>query len=100
MQKIFEALAEQNRREILRLLQEREMSAGEIASNFNISKPSISHHLNALKKSGLVVSRRAGQEIFYSLNITALHEFMLEFFNMFDNEKTDSEPNSEIPTFH
>jgi DNA-binding CsgD family transcriptional regulator len=51
----FKALADPTRRKILKLLRERDMTAGEIAEQFNISKPSISHHLNILKQSRLVI---------------------------------------------
>ena len=72
----FKALADPTRRKILRLLRERDLTAGEIADHFNISKPSISHHLNILKQSGLVLDERKGQFISYSLNTTVFHEVM------------------------
>lgn len=56
------------------MLRERDMNAGEIADAFNISKPSISHHLDLLKQAGLVTSERDGQFIRYSLNTTVLDE--------------------------
>lgn len=86
MQKIFNALSDKTRREILGLLKAKDMTAGEIANNFNISKPSISHHLNILKNSDLVVSERKGQEIIYSLNVTVMQEFMLSLFDNFHKD--------------
>lgn len=72
----FKALADPTRRQILKLLRERDLTAGEIADKFNISKPSISHHLNLLKQSGLVLDERQGQFIYYSLNTTVFQEIM------------------------
>lgn len=72
----FKALADPTRRKILRLLRERDMTAGEIAEHFNISKPSISHHLNILKQARLILDERKGQFIFYSLNMTVFQEIM------------------------
>jgi ArsR family transcriptional regulator, arsenate/arsenite/antimonite-responsive transcriptional repressor len=71
---LFKALGDETRREILAMLRERDMNAGEIADAFNISKPSISHHLDLLKQAGLVTSERDGQFIRYSLNTTVLDE--------------------------
>lgn len=62
------ALADDTRQEILRMLQKREMSVGEIVEAFSISQPTISHHLSILKSMDLVVSRREGKQIFYATN--------------------------------
>lgn len=62
------ALSDETRQTILRMLQESEMSVGEIVQAFNISQPTISHHLNVLKNVGLVTSRKQGKQIFYSIN--------------------------------
>ncbi|RJQ32191.1 MAG: ArsR family transcriptional regulator [Actinobacteria bacterium] len=83
MDSIYQALADETRRKILQLLKKEDLTAGQIAEQFNISKPSISHHLNILKLNNLVLSERRGQEIIYSLNITVLQEFMLGMYNMF-----------------
>jgi len=77
----FKALSDPTRRKILELLREKNLSAGEIASHFNISKPSISHHLNLLKNSELILSEKDGQNIFYSLNTTALQELIQWFYH-------------------
>ena len=73
---IFKALNDPTRREILDLLKERDLTAGEIADKFNISKPSISHHLDLLRQAGLVVSVKEGQFIYYSLNTTVMDEMI------------------------
>ena len=67
MQRIFEALASTVRRKILAYLGENEMTAGEIASRFNISKPAVSQHLSLLEAAGLVTSEKRGQFVHYSL---------------------------------
>lgn len=87
MHSVFEALADKTRREILKLLNVKDMTAGEIASNFDISKPSISHHLGVLKNAGLVTAERRGQEIVYSLNLTVFQEMTSAFFDLFERGK-------------
>ena len=77
----FKALSDPTRRRILELLTERDMTAGEIADCFDISKPSISHHLSVLKSSGLVLDERRGQNIVYSLNMTVFQELVKWFFD-------------------
>jgi DNA-binding transcriptional ArsR family regulator len=65
--RIFRALADPTRRQILQELKTGEMAAGEIASRFPISGPSISRHLSILKSADLVSERREGNRIFYRL---------------------------------
>lgn len=76
MDKLFKALNDQTRRDILELLKKNDMTAGEIAEHFNISKPSISHHLDILKQAELVDADKQGQFIYYSLNTTVVDEFL------------------------
>ena len=76
MNTLFKALNDNTRREILELLKEKDMTAGEIADQFNISKPSISHHLDLLKQAGLVDSIKEGQFIYYSLNTSVVDDLM------------------------
>lgn len=82
MNAIFKALNDPTRREILDLLKEKDLTAGEIADKFNISKPSISHHLDLLRQAGLVVSVKEGQFIFYSLNTTVMDEMIKWIINL------------------
>lgn len=84
---VFKALSDPTRRKILELLREHELSAGEIAEAFNISKPSISHHLAILKSWGLVIDERKGQNIIYSINMTVFQE-VISWFIVF-NERGD-----------
>ncbi len=71
---VFKALSDPTRREILRLLRGGDMNAGEISGHFDMSKPSISHHLSLLKHARLVLDVRKGQNIVYSLNMTVFQE--------------------------
>jgi len=89
LNKLFKALNDPTRREILELLKEKDLTAGEIADRFNISKPSISHHLDLLRQAGLVVSVKEGQFISYSLNTTVMDE-MLQWILQFTNNPKSS----------
>jgi ArsR family transcriptional regulator len=73
---VFKALNDPTRREILQLLHENDMTAGEIADKFNMSFPSISHHLDLLKQAKLVTSEKDGQYVYYSLNTTVMDEIV------------------------
>ena len=83
---LFKALNDSTRREILELLKKKDMTAGEIADEFNISKPSISHHLDLLKQAGLVDAEKHGQFISYSLNTTVVDE-LVKWFMQFKTKK-------------
>lgn len=72
----FKALSDPTRRKILDLLKERDLTAGDIADQFNMTKPSISHHLNILKKAELVRDERQGQHIIYSIDMTVFQDVM------------------------
>ncbi|MEN2413801.1 autorepressor SdpR family transcription factor [Flavobacterium mesophilum] len=76
MNEIFKALNDATRREILELLKQRDLTAGEIADAFNISKPSISHHLDILKRAELITSEKNGQFIIYSINTTIMEDVL------------------------
>lgn len=82
MNDTFKALSDPTRRQIIQLLKERDMTAGEIADRFSISKPSISHHLNVLKQARLLQDERQGQNIVYSLNMTVMQEAMGWFLGL------------------
>src|SRR6185312_1363420 len=87
---LFKALNDTTRREILELLKDKDLTAGEIADQFNISKPSISHHLDLLRQAGLVVSVKEGQYIYYSLNTTVMDEMLKWIINL-QSQKNKSE---------
>jgi ArsR family transcriptional regulator len=73
---LFKALNDPTRREILEMLKDKDMTAGDIADKFDISKPSISHHLDLLRQAGLVVSVKEGQFIYYAINTTVMDEML------------------------
>ncbi|HXB44895.1 MAG TPA: autorepressor SdpR family transcription factor [Puia sp.] len=83
---LFKALNDGTRREILELLRDKDLSAGQIADQFHISKPSISHHLDLLKQAGLVEAVKEGQFIYYSLNTTVVDE-IVKWFMQFKTKK-------------
>ena len=91
MNNTFKALSDPTRRKILELLKEEDLTAGEIAEYFNISKPSISHHLNILKNAELVLWEKKGQNIYYSLNSTAVQEIMKWFFDFLERGEIDED---------
>lgn len=74
MRDVWDALVDPTRREILKLLKKRDLSAGEIFNFFDITKPSLSHHLSILKEADLVTYKKNGQSIIYSLNVKALNK--------------------------
>lgn len=76
MKNLFKALNDETRRQILEMLTKKDMSAGEIADQFSMSKPSISHHLEILKRADLITSEKNGQFIVYSLNTTILEDLL------------------------
>jgi ArsR family transcriptional regulator len=83
---IFKALNDPTRRKILELLQEKDMTAGEIAEQFHISWPSVSHHLDLLKQARLVMTEKEGQFVYYSLNTTVVDE-ILKWLLQFKSKK-------------
>jgi DNA-binding transcriptional ArsR family regulator len=83
MTKVFKALSDGTRQEILRLLESHQRTVGEIVGNFKLSQPTISRHLSVLKEADLVVDQRQGQNVIYRLNDEALSSSMREFFGQF-----------------
>lgn len=74
--KAFKALADPTRREILSLLRSGEMTAGDLAERFDMTKPTMSHHFAVLKEADLLTSRRDGQTIWYALNTTVVQHLV------------------------
>jgi len=79
MNEVFEALAHPVRREILKLLRKRPMSAGELAEHFTIAKPTLSGHFTVLKNADLVTTERQGTTIIYQLNLSVMEEALAAF---------------------
>jgi len=77
------ALADPTRLKILEILKKKDLGVSEIAKNFSITSPSLSHHLNILKQADLVSFRREGQNLIYSLNLSVFEEVaekLIKFF--------------------
>jgi DNA-binding transcriptional ArsR family regulator len=72
----FKALADPTRREILALLRRGEQTAGALAEEFDMTKPSMSHHFAVLREADLITSRREGQQIWYALNTTVVQDVL------------------------
>ena len=92
MNDAFKALSDPTRRRILELLSDRDMTAGEIAAHFSMTKPSVSHHLSILKAAGLISDERRGQNIVYSVNLTIFQELVKWFY---DVDLVKEEPDNE-----
>ncbi|NNJ10161.1 winged helix-turn-helix transcriptional regulator [Chloroflexales bacterium ZM16-3] len=96
----MQAMSDPTRRAILQMLNDGDMTAGDIAARFAISAPSVSHHLNVLKTADLVASQRSGQKIIYRLNTTVVQEMLQQIMQLFavggaapaaiDTEATDA----------
>ena len=77
MSLVFKALADPTRRRILELLRERERSAGELASHFDLAKPTLSGHFAVLREAGLVETQKIGTSLIYRLNVSVLEEALM-----------------------
>jgi ArsR family transcriptional regulator len=84
---VFKALADPTRREILAMLRKNDSVPGEMISHFNITKPSLSHHLDILKKARLVLVERKGQKLVYSLNVTVFDEVLMFITGLFGKKE-------------
>ena len=78
----FQALASPYRREIIRLLKWRTLTAGEISGHFDIAQPSVSRHLEVLKNAGIITSRRQANQVIYSLNLSMVQEMIMEVMEL------------------
>jgi ArsR family transcriptional regulator, repressor of sdpIR and other operons len=84
MDSAFQALSDPTRREILRLLRKREMTAGEIAEKFPLAKSTLSGHFNILKHAGLIVAEKNGTSVVYSLNVSVVEQTLAAVMELFD----------------
>ena len=89
LQNTLKALSDPIRREILNLLKNGDMSAGEIVEHFPVTGASISRHLSVLKEADLIRDRREGKFIIYELNTSVLEEIMLWITELKGEEKDD-----------
>jgi DNA-binding transcriptional ArsR family regulator len=83
MQKTYKSLADPTRRKILQLLRERDMTAGELATHFDLAKPTLSRHFGVLREADLIQGTKKGNTITYRLNVSVLEETMLAMMEMF-----------------
>jgi ArsR family transcriptional regulator, arsenate/arsenite/antimonite-responsive transcriptional repressor len=84
MNSVYKALSDPTRRRILQLLRERDMTAGEIASHFKTTKPTLSRHFAVLKEADLMQGDKVGTTITYHLNVSVLEEALLALMGAFD----------------
>ncbi len=91
----FKAIADPTRREILRLLRRGEMTAGDLAERFDMTKPTMSHHFAVLKDADLLTSRRDGQQIWYSLNTTVVQDLMAWAMDLVRKDEHSKDDGSE-----
>ena len=84
---VFKAISDPTRREILKLLNEKDLSAGKIAEHFDISKPALTKHLNILREAELVSSEKQGNFVIYSLNVTVLQQALYGFMSIFGKKE-------------
>lgn len=87
-QKTLKALADPTRRDILMLLKEKSLSAGEIVEHFKTTGATVSHHLSILKEAGLVRDRREGKYIYYEINLSVLED-ILTWLSRFMEDKDE-----------
>lgn len=92
-QDVFKALSDPTRREILRMLRERPMAAGELSDAFDMTKGSLSHHYNILKAAELVRCERRGQFLVYSLNTSVIEDVMAGLAELFGSAKKKEKEN-------
>ncbi len=90
LQNTLKALSDPTRREILNILKNKTLSAGEISDNFNISFAAVSRHLSVLKDAELIRDSRDGKFIYYELNVSVLEEIMLWISDLKSSEKDDT----------
>ena len=84
---VWNALSDATRREILSMLKSRDMTAGEIAEKFDLSKATVSHHLSILKQAELISGEKKAQTITYSLNTTVFQDFLKGVAAMLNKEE-------------
>ena len=85
MDKVYKAFSDETRREIVRMLLDEPLTAGEIGSHFDIALPSLTHHLNILSNSEIIGAQRVGRNILYALNKNRLQEFLLSAYKDFSS---------------
>lgn len=90
MNAVFKALSDPTRRRVLQLLHEHPMTAGELADEFNLAKPTMSGHFAVLRQAGLVYTERDGTTVTYRLKLSVLEEALLRFVQAFAPDMSSS----------
>ena len=86
----FKALSDKTRRDILTLLKEEgRLAAGDIASHFNMTQATISHHLSILTSAGLIVDEKQGKYIYYEINTTVMQDMLAWFMSLLGGGKDE-----------
>ena len=80
---VYKAIADPTRRKIMQLLRERDMTAGELADNFDFAKPTLSRHFSVLREADLIQGTKQGTTITYRLNVSVLEEALLSMMETF-----------------
>ena len=93
---LFKALNDPIRRQILEILKEKDLTAGDIAERFEVGKPTISHHLDLLRQADLVSSVKDGQFVLYSINTTVLDEILKWMIGLQGESKTDAKADNSL----
>lgn len=91
LQETLKALSDPIRRDILNLLKDGRMSAGDIANHFELSQATVSHHLSLLKKAGLIVESKYKNYRYYDINVSVFEEVMLWISQFTGGESNESE---------
>ncbi len=84
MNKVYKALSDPTRRKILELLRRRDLTAGELAEHFHLTKPTLSKHFSVLREADLIQGDKVGTTITYRLNVSVLEEALLALMNAFN----------------
>ncbi len=79
MNKVFKALSDPTRRQVLQLLRDKPMNAGELAEHFSVSKPTMSAHFTVLREANLVDASKVGKSVIYRLKLSVLEDALLAF---------------------
>jgi DNA-binding transcriptional ArsR family regulator len=100
MANVFKALSDPTRRQVLQLLKERPMSAGELAEHFDVTKPTMSAHFAVLIGADLIQAEKQGRTITYRLKMSVLEEALLGFTAAFGLQisRTDDAPTTTTST--
>jgi DNA-binding transcriptional ArsR family regulator len=90
--KVFKALSDPTRRQVLQLLRERHLTAGELADHFPVSKPTMSAHFAVLQEADLIEAEKVGRSIVYRLKMSVLEEALLGFAQTFGWDMKTANP--------